>query len=192
MRAVIIALALCLSLVGGATGRSQPGEYVEDLDADDPFVLARLAPMSELGEGAIRFSNFTRHRRGETLYATGIVVEIGELRGATAEGRVLTFHQPSGGEWRVVRREVLTVSRRDYRSLVGTVDMAFHYSDTPLSSGEVHEVCVDGPGYLTERRQGGETRRLDGWCGAEKGNIAIAAELRRLLPPDRAALIPDV
>jgi hypothetical protein len=82
----------------------------------------------------------------------------------------------------------IELSNSDFQSVLNDIEkfaMEMRTSTRPRSeSGEVHEICTDGPGYLTEYRQAGTSHWISGDYG-EHANNHIAILMRRVLEENR-------
>lgn len=67
-----------------------------------------------------------------------------------------------------------------YRGVAAQIRaLVFDPARMPSASNPDRTVCFDGPGYLTEFREGGRTYNLSGFCAMNHPNRAIEALVRK-------------
>jgi hypothetical protein len=145
------------------------GEFAHHDDV--PFAV-HAKPLEQIGDDVIRFS---------TTPALGGPAWVAELHREPDRGvGSVTFGYWGRGDWEEGGSLSLGLSLKQYDELVAKVDALVAQSgakaDTKTNRhgiGVVH-ICTDGPGYLTERRKNGRTIWLDGFCGDDHPNNAIA------------------
>lgn len=122
------------------------------------------------------------------LGGEAVIVEIRRDRRGGGRAGVTWFSGHPRSRWRREGGRVFNLSAARYRRLATTVDAAIARARTPPThdsqGNEVGFICMDGPGYLTERVRGGEAVSLTGWCpyteDEEHPNVEIAAAVMRL------------
>lgn len=95
----------------------------------------------------------------------GLIFEVVQTsaKAARAEWIVLDGHPRDG--WTVVRRRTFRMSAAQYRRFAANADGEFAHAGQGRPAGEdVMIVCMDGPGYRTERVRGAELSALYGFC----------------------------
>jgi hypothetical protein len=112
------------------------------------------------------------------------VVEIVRPGRGHANVRIFTFIGHPQTRWEPQDEDRLLLTATQYRQLAAQVDAAFAHHGPPVAdpgSGET-VVCMDGPGYLTERVHDGVVRSLVGSCPpsmtALHANTIIAAAIQ--------------
>jgi hypothetical protein len=156
-------------------------EQNEVLDA------AHRPPMARLGDDAIRFS--TAPALGGTAYVVEIVSRGGHL--ATVRAISLEGHERWG--WHVEERLRFDLSSATYRRLASRVDAALARAERAVRKTDDESesyVCMDGPGYLTERSLGSKLVSLAGFCGPDHPNRDIAVAILGLLCSRRSDTFP--
>lgn len=158
----------------------QPCEFQRDARADI-LDAARRPPAARLGPEAIRFST-----RPE-LYGRAVVVEIVHPARGVADVRLFTFNGAPRVGWEREDEDHLTLSDAEYRQLASQVDVALadHHPPAVEPSNNESIVCMDGPGFLTERVRSGVVRSLVGSCPPDMtslhANRIVAAAIQDML-----------
>lgn len=159
----------------------QPCEFRRD---DSPNILdtARRPAARGLGAEVIRFS------RQPSLGGRALIVEI--IGGADGAGqvRVFTLWGHPRDAWRLETSRHFALPPERYRQLIVAVDAAIDRRVLPPPDREDQEtriVCMDGPGYLTERVRNGVPLSLTGFCPPNQTdphpNEVIATLIRDML-----------
>jgi hypothetical protein len=171
-------LALLAMIVGlsfsASMARADSGEGESPIEPWDARALARLQPMSAIGNDAVRFS------KTPSLGGPGWVLELHRLGDGGAIG-VVTFvyatREIDGDNLGSLR---VGLRRGEYDALIGKIDALMAAGDPPTpplrgAHGELGRffVCTDGPGYLTERRLDGRTHWLSGDCAPHPNNQIV-------------------
>jgi hypothetical protein len=117
-----------------------------------------------------------------------VIVEfVGNAAGG-ADVRIITLWGHPRGAWRVEHSSHFPLPPEDYRRLAAAVDAAIENRVLPPPEREGREqriVCMDGPGYLTERVTGGAVWSYTGFCPPNQDdphpNEVIATVIRSML-----------
>jgi hypothetical protein len=158
----------------------QACEFQRDEQADI-LDAARRPPAGRLGSQAIRFS--TRPEAG----FRALVVEIAHPGRSAADVRIFTFTGHARLGWEPEDEDHLTLSDVEYRQLAAQIDLTLATYGPPIEEFGIGDgiVCMDGPGFLTERVQGGTVRTLVGSCPPSMtmlhANSIIAAAIQDML-----------
>lgn len=131
---------------------------------------AKAPPLSKIGNDVLRFS------RTPALGGSTYIFEIHAVDGDWAIGSVQLFYGHPRNGWQAVGSIPVELRRADFEAVMRQVDAALARGEPDLSSpdGEVMILCTDGPGYVTERRHGGKSLWLAGFCGDNHPNDEIA------------------
>lgn len=144
----------------------QSCEFRRDEHADILDAAGRPSAR-DLGAEVIRFS--TRPELGDR----GLVVEVVGAAMGGGQVRVITFRGHPRTSWRLERSRRFTLPAASYRELADAVDAAIANRVLPPAEREDQEtriVCMDGPGYLTERVRNGVVHSLTGFCPPTQHN----------------------
>ena len=126
----------------------------------DVLGAAHLVELPQLGPDAVRFSTMP------ALGGTAAIVEIANNSRARLHARVYALEGHPRLGWEVEDLQVFTLSRREYLNLAAGVDsaMADYRRPDPDPDKDEMIVCMDGPGFLTERVVEGRVTTLAGNC----------------------------
>lgn len=160
-------------------------EIVEGAYRPDRFSIltwTKSRPLNRLGDDVVRMSSTP------ALGGHGWVIELRRVDAGSAEGEV-RFLRTGRDHGIEVGRIRFDIAAEDYAALIRQIDALLARRDFQRSrvtrdpDGTVTEllVCTDGPGYLTERRVGGKEVWLEGSCGDDHPNQAIAALLQKVV-----------
>ncbi|TCU59635.1 hypothetical protein EDF58_102319 [Novosphingobium sp. PhB57] len=141
-------------------------------------------PLRKIADDVIRFSSTP------ALGAPGYIIE---LHGKTRDQgpQVLArFFRHGIDRWDPDGEMRFALSEDAYDDLAGTIDELLAQG-TPESRGQVRWICMDGPGFVTERLTKGRAHWLSGFCG-DNPNNAIAALLDGLLEQQVASRLPSL
>jgi hypothetical protein len=130
-------------------------------------VLAAIhaKPLSQVGDDAIRFSN------EPALGGPAWVVEWHRDSQGFGEGTVTFLYWHRSEDPSVTGVLQLGLSREAYAELSAKIDELLRRPErVEKYRPRLFFVCTDGPGYLTERRTGGVTTWLTGFCGDHPNN----------------------
>jgi hypothetical protein len=159
----------------------QPCE-VRRYDRADILDAAQRPSVRGLGADVIRFS------LGPSLGGHGLIVEIVGDGTVGAEVRVFTLWGHPRDSWRVETSRRFALSPGRFRQLAASVDAAITHRVLPPPEREDQQtriVCMDGPGYLTERVRDGTVSSLTGFCPPNQRdphpNEVIATLIRNML-----------
>ncbi len=126
-------------------------------------------------------------RRPE-LGVRGLIVEIAGDPLGGGHVRVSIFPGSLRASWQLERSRRFALPTASYRQLAGAVDAAIANRVPPPPEREGEEtriVCMDGPGYLTERVSHGVVQSLTGFCPPNQTdphpNEVIATLIRDML-----------
>jgi hypothetical protein len=137
----------------------QPCEFVRDEQADI-LEAAHRPSAGRLGSEAIRFSSRPQ------LGGRAAVVEIVRRGRGQADVRLFTFIGHWRTRWEPQDDDQFLLPAAEYRQLAAQVDAALARYREPVpdpNNGETI-VCMDGPGFLTERVKGARVTSLVGQC----------------------------
>jgi hypothetical protein len=128
--------------------------------AHDVLDGARRPELPRLGRDAIRFSTMPE------LGGTAAIVEIADIGRPRLPARVYELDGHPRLGWELEDSHVFTLSRREYLNLAAGVDSALADYRPPIPDPDNGEmiVCMDGPGFLTERIVNGRVTSLAGNC----------------------------
>jgi hypothetical protein len=129
-----------------------------------------------------------RFSRSPSLGGRGLIVEVvGDAAGG-AEVRVIALWGHPSDSWRVERSRRFVLPPERFRQLASAVDAAIENRVLPPPEREGQEtriVCMDGPGYLTERVRNGAALSLTGFCPPNQTdphpNEVVATLIRDML-----------
>jgi hypothetical protein len=179
---------LAVQTAGAECERSRAGADLQPCEAERTgrglLDAANMPRMSALNEDAIRFSS------APALGGEALIFEVRRNRGGDARATIMWFSGHPQRHWRREGRLVFVMSRPDYRRFAASVDAAIARVRTPNgreAEGDAPAffICLDGPGYMTERVRGGEVVSLSGWCpyaeNEEHPNSEIAIAVMRIV-----------
>jgi len=156
----------------------QPCEY-ERGSATSVLDGARRPPARGLGAEVIRFSG------QPSLGGRAFIVEIVGGADGTGQVRVFTLSGHPRDPWRLEASRHFAFTPERFRQLAGAVDAAIANRVLPPTEDNEQIVCMDGPGYLTERVTHGEVQSLTGFCPPNQRdphpNEVIATLIRDML-----------
>lgn len=137
----------------------QPCEFVRDSQADI-LDAVRRPPAGNLGQDVIRFS-----RRPE-LGGRGAVVEIIRRDRGRADVRLWVLSGHPRTRWELADTAHFMLSANEYGQLKSGIDAAISRYRMPEVNPDNGEriICLDGPGFLTERVKAGRIASLAGQC----------------------------
>lgn len=132
-----------------------------------------------LGADVIRFS------RQPSLGGRALIVEIVRDAAGRGQAHVFTLSGHPRDSWRVEASRRFALPPVRYRQLAAGVDAAIANRVLPPTDVNEQIVCMDGPGYLTERVSHGTVRSLTGFCPPNQRdphpNEVIATLIRDML-----------
>lgn len=158
---------------------AETGEGAFDHGRFNILAWSKARPLKAIGDDVVRMSSTP------ALGGQGWVIELHRVDEKFARGEV-RFLWTSRDRGEETGRIKLGMLIEDYEALTRRIDEQLtrrDFEDSRVvhnSKGQVTEliVCTDGPGYVTERRVGGKEVWLDGFCGDNHPNDAIAVLLQ--------------
>lgn len=165
----LIALLVAIAAPVGAWAEAGQGPLPVDKGIRR---AAGAVPLDRIGDDVIRFSS------SPALGGSGVVIEIHRRDGKSAVGavRLLVGHRD---QWTTLGTLAIEMPVTDFDALAGRVDALMDRGEPSKTRDGNIIVCTDGPGYVTERRSGGHSRWLMGFCG-DHPNKEIATLMGRL------------
>jgi hypothetical protein len=177
-------LAAAIACEPGDAGRARSEDVCEgEFERGEHELLddARSPPMGALGPDAIRFSS------APSLGGDALVIQIVPKGRSPATVKAVGLRGHPRYGWSIEDRLSFSLSPSAYRRLAARVDAELAKPViTEFVDGqgeEVMMVCMDGPGFVTERATGGRTFNLEGSCGESHPNDVIAQLMFGLLCP---------
>ena len=163
------ALLICALMLFGANVASAETGHGDARRVLGSVLNAVEAPaLSNIERDVFRFSSTP------SLGSRGYIVTfVGAADGAWADAIWLEGHWRTG--WRVTRRERFELEPSEYEWLANTIDETLAEGEPALDpDAEERTICVDGPGYLTERLVDGAQVWIAGQCLEEHPNNRIS------------------
>lgn len=129
----------------------------------DILNAAERPPASALGSEVIRFSS-----RPELGGRAAVIEIVGSANGRAAVRLYILSGHPRTG-WELMGAERFMLPAQEYRRLAADVDAAIARYREPVPNPENGEmiICMDGPGFLTERIRDGRQVTMVGQCPPE-------------------------
>lgn len=138
------------------------GPYPREADV----LEATDAPaLDKIGEDVVRFSSTP------ALGGRGVIIEIHRRDAEWATGTMTLLIGHSSDRWVTTATLVIEMKTKQFEALTREIDAQLRRREPPLenTNGEI-VVCTDGPGYVTERFNRGNSQWLSGFCGDHPNN----------------------